>query len=67
MEDKKETGYPVYAEDVLGGLSNVASAGGSTGLEPTPPISKNEAESYAELSSLPQQIKKETSAKKLKN
>jgi hypothetical protein len=42
MEDKKVRGYPVYAEDELGGISSVASASESTGLQPAPPVSSNE-------------------------
>ena len=53
MEDRKEKGYPVYAEDELGML-NVASSSECTGLEPTPPESDNEAESYASLYNKPQ-------------
>lgn len=57
MEDRKESGYPVYAEDVLGGLANVASASDCTGLEPTPPQSANEVEAYATLSDIPTKAK----------
>jgi hypothetical protein len=53
MEDKRQQGYPVYAEDELGMLNQVASGSDCTGLEPTPPIQSNEAESYAELYSIP--------------
>ncbi len=67
MEDKKVRGYPVYAEDVLGGLANVASSSDTTGLEPTPPSSKNEAESYSELSSIPQQKKKASNSPQQKS
>jgi hypothetical protein len=58
MEDKRESGYPVYAEDVLGGIASVASAGDTTGLEPTPPSSGNEADAYAALGSIPKPLKK---------
>lgn len=57
MEDKIVRGYPVYAEDELGGISNIASASDTTGLEPTPPISSNEAASYSELVNIPKQTK----------
>lgn len=67
MEDKKERGYPVYAEDELGGISSVASASDTTGLEPTPPVSKNEAKSYSELSNIPQQTKKVNNGLQQKN
>lgn len=52
MEDRKDKGFPVYAEDALGML-NVASSGDCTGLEPRPPVSESEAESYAELYNRP--------------
>jgi hypothetical protein len=55
MEDKKQRGYPVYTEDELGMIQQVASASDCTGLQPTPPISTNEAESYSELYNKPQQ------------
>lgn len=55
MEDKRLSGYPVYAEDELGML-NVASANECTGLQPTPPISSDEAESYDELYNKPKQM-----------
>lgn len=58
MEDKRVGGYPVYAEDELGGIANVASSSDCTGLEPTPPITPNEAEAYAQLDSIPKQTKK---------
>ncbi|NLA86412.1 MAG: hypothetical protein GX847_03845 [Clostridiales bacterium] len=55
MEDKKQRGYPVYAEDELGMIQQVVSAGDCTGLEPRPPIQEYEAESYSELYNKPQQ------------
>jgi hypothetical protein len=54
MEDKRQHGYPVYQEDELGMLQQVASGSDCTGLEPTPPASPSEAESYAELYPIPQ-------------
>jgi hypothetical protein len=62
MEDKKISGYPVYAEDELGGISSVASASDCTGLEPAPPTSPNEAEAYSELYNKPQQTEKVNNA-----
>ncbi|SHI16183.1 Peptidase family M23 [Sporobacter termitidis DSM 10068] len=58
MEDKKQSGYPVYTEDELGGIQQVAAATECTGLEPTPPASVSEAESYSELYNKPQQTEK---------
>jgi hypothetical protein len=58
MEDKRQSGYPVYTEDELGMIQQVASANDSTGLEPTPPARPNEDEAYSELGSKPQLTKK---------
>lgn len=58
MEDRKQRGYPIYTEDELGGIQQVASASDFTGLEPTPPITENEAESYSELYNKPQETEK---------
>lgn len=55
MEDKRQSGYPIYTEDELGMIQQVASASDCTGLEPTPPVAVNEAESYSELYNKPQQ------------
>jgi hypothetical protein len=55
MEDKKQSGYPVYTEDELGMIQQVASGSDCTGLEPTPPMNAHEAESYSELCNIPQQ------------
>jgi hypothetical protein len=55
MADKRHSGYPVYTEDELGMIQQVASASDCTGLEPTPPIQPSEAESYSELYNKPQQ------------
>ena len=55
MDDKKQSGYPVYTEDELGMLQQVASAGDSTGLVPTPPLQPSEDEAYSELYTKPQQ------------
>ena len=55
MEDKRQPGYPVYTEDELGLIQQVASGSDCTGLEPTPPIQPYQAESYSELYSIPQQ------------
>ena len=47
--DKKK--YPlINAED---SLSGVASTGDMTGLQPTPPITESDAESYTTLGSVP--------------
>jgi hypothetical protein len=58
MEDKKQSGYPVYTEDELGMIQQVASGSDCTGLEPTPPKNAHEAESYSELYNKPQQTEK---------
>lgn len=58
MEDKKENGYPVYTEDELGMIQQVASGTDCTGLEPTPPITEQGAESYSELHHIPKQTEK---------
>lgn len=58
MEDKKQSGYPVYTEDELGMIQQVASGSDCTGLEPRPPVSPHEDESYSELYSKPQQTEK---------
>ncbi|NLM84695.1 MAG: hypothetical protein GX189_08360 [Clostridiales bacterium] len=53
MADKKFSGYPVYSEDELGLISQVASASECTGLEATPPLSDAEAASYGQLYPIP--------------
>ena len=58
MEDRKERGYPIYSEDELGAIQQVASSGDCTGLEPTPPITAQEAQSYSSLYNTPQTNKK---------
>jgi hypothetical protein len=58
MEDKRQSGYPVYTEDELGLIQQVASGSECTGLEPTPPTTPSAAESYSELYNIPQQTKK---------
>jgi hypothetical protein len=58
MEDKKQSGYPVYTEDELGMIQQVASGSDCTGLEPTPPKNVHEAESYSEIYNIPQQTEK---------
>jgi hypothetical protein len=55
MEDKKQSGYPIYTEDELGMIQQVVSAGECTGLEPRPPMQSYEDESYSELYNKPQQ------------
>lgn len=67
MEDKKERGYPVYAEDELGGIANVASSNDATGLEPASPVSSNEAASYSQLYNIPKQTKKVNNGFQQKN
>ncbi len=49
----KQKGYPVYSEDELGMIAQVASGTDCTGLEPTPPESRNQSESYGELYNVP--------------
>ena len=46
---KKKNSRPLTEDS----LSNVASTGDMTGLEPTPPRTQAEAESYCELASVP--------------
>lgn len=58
MEDKKENGYPVYTEDELGMIQQVASGSDCTGLEPKPPITEQEAKAYTELYNIPKQTEK---------
>lgn len=58
MEDKKEKGYPVYTEDELGMIQQVASGTDCTGLQPTPPITEQEAESYTGLHQIPKLTEK---------
>ncbi len=55
MEDKRQSGYPIYTEDELGMIQQVVSATDCTGLEPRPPIQASEDESYSELYNKPQQ------------
>ncbi|MEL4106261.1 hypothetical protein AAFA46_05385 [Oscillospiraceae bacterium WX1] len=54
MEDRTLKGYPVYTEDELGAIAQVASGSDCTGLEPTPPMSIGEAVSYSSLENIPQ-------------
>ncbi len=58
MEDKKQSGYPVYTEDELDAIQQVASATECTGLEPTPSATVHEDESYSELYNKPQTTQK---------
>ena len=58
MEDKRYSGYPVYAEDELGMIASVASANECTGLVPRPPASPFEAEAYEALYNMPRMTDK---------
>jgi hypothetical protein len=40
MEDKRQSGYPIYTEDELGMIQQVVSASDCTGLQPPPPFSQ---------------------------
>jgi hypothetical protein len=53
MAEKKFSGYPVYSEDELGLISQVASVSECTGLEATPPLTDGEAASYGQLYPIP--------------
>lgn len=53
MAEKRFSGYPVYSEDELGLISQVASATECTGLAATPPLSDGEAASYGQLYNIP--------------
>ncbi len=52
MEDKRLNGYPVYTDDD-DGITNVASSGELTGLQPRLPTDNTEVESYASLYGTP--------------
>ena len=58
MGEKRQSGYPVYSEDELGMIQQVASANECTGLEPTPPMRPNEDEAYSELYNKPRQTER---------
>lgn len=65
MEDKRQSGYPIYTEDELGLIQQVVSGSDCTGLEPTPPDSPHAAEAYSELNTIPQQTDATSSLAKI--
>ncbi|HHT17504.1 MAG TPA: hypothetical protein GXZ77_07350 [Papillibacter sp.] len=65
MAEKKFSGYPVYSEDELGLISQVASSTECTGLEATPPLSDGEAASYGQLYPIPAPSNNTKSEKRL--
>jgi hypothetical protein len=56
MDKKKKNtnGYPPYDDDKFYDIAKTASANDCTGLMPTPPKDEAAAESYADLSDIPQ-------------
>lgn len=45
-----------YVAEVLDNPDNVASANGTTGLIPTPPLNQGQAASYNDICAVPQQV-----------
>ena len=53
MDKKSKRSYPPYDDAKFYDIAQVASSNDCTGLEPTPPISESDAESYSTLLNVP--------------
>ena len=53
-KEKENKGHPPYDDDRFYETESVTSATDCTGLQPTPPKSEGETESYSDLYNIPQ-------------